>query len=157
MCGALICLSELAREVEVCMACDCGHGSGERKGCREKWRLLDSQMESLQEEAKEQFPGGFHVTQGHHPHFCLGIGVISAQGRLQVGQTPFLVRLGSLVDLGRQQLLQTQGIPSELRGWFLPRAVTVKLEPCGLTSRHHDLGGFSRLPRTSRKNLRGFK
>lgn len=40
------------------------------------------------------------------------------------------------------------GIPSELRGWFLPGAVTVKQEPCGLTSRHHNLGGFSRLPRT---------
>lgn len=49
------------------------------------------------------------------------------------------------------------GIPSELRRRFLPGAVTVKQEPCGLTSRHHDLGGFSRLPRTSRKNLRGFK
>lgn len=58
-----------------------------------------------------QFPGGFHVTQGHHPHFCLGIGVISAQGRLWVGQTPFLVRLGSLVGLGRQQLLLTRAFP----------------------------------------------
>lgn len=44
------------------MACDCGQDSGERKGCRERRGLLDSRMESLQEEAKEQFPGGFHVT-----------------------------------------------------------------------------------------------
>lgn len=93
------------------MACDCGQGSGERKGCRETWGLLDSWMESLQEEAKEQFPGGFHVTLGHHPHFCLGIGVISAQGRLQLRQTPFLVRLGSLVGLGREQLLLTRAFP----------------------------------------------
>ena len=50
------------KEVEVCMACDCGQDSGERKGCRERRGLLDCWMESLQEEAKEQFPGGFHVT-----------------------------------------------------------------------------------------------
>ena len=95
------------------MACNCGQDSGERKGCRERRGLLDCWMESLQEEAKEQFPGGFHVTQGHHPHFCLGIGVISRepQGKLRVGQTPFLVRLGSLVGLGRQQLLLTWAFP----------------------------------------------
>ena len=45
------------------------------------------------------------------PHFCLETGVISAQGRLRVGQMPFLVRLGSLVGLGRQQLLLTWAFP----------------------------------------------
>lgn len=68
---ALICLSELAREVEVCMACDCGQGSGREEGMRDMG-ALDSWMESLQEEAKEAASRGFHVTPGTPTSLLLG-------------------------------------------------------------------------------------